>query len=248
MSGTIYWLQLGGMPVVNDDQGLCQWPSHPMIPPSAAESYGYNVEEGVPWNGPTTGHRGHGVFANERILDFRDPKDIVYCRPLCLTERPRSCLPEDKNCPVFIEDIQGHPNQVGLNYYYCKTMRPKLKVGDCIATHLVPAKEKFTDFVWSVTKPTPGVMGKFKLMAANTDLTGSIDFGQTTEKMQCVDIKDIDPDLQFSSLCDGYDVILFEIEAMPDDIPAEDCRPASGRLDNFVLTATVNTMTVKTGK
>lgn len=247
MSATIHWLQLGGLPVVNDDNGRCQWPAHPMVPNSCAADYPGYENAGVEFAAVSSGHRGHGTFANSRIIDFRDPKKIVYCRPLCLNDRPKKVCEEEDLCPVFLEDIEGWPNQVGVNDYYCR-IRESLKVGDCIATHLVPAREKWDSFTYAVPKCTEGVAGKFKAMCAGVDLTPTIDFSEQMDRFQCVDIKTEFPDLIFGNICDGFEVVLFEIEAMPEDSPAEDCKPAAGKLDDFVLFGSTRTEAICTGK
>lgn len=245
MAATIHWLQLGGNPVVNDDMGYCQFPSTAMAPRSCAEDYGLEPQD---WHGTTTGHRGHGTFANTRILDFRNPKDIVYCRPLCLTDKP-VCCEEDKDlCPVFPNGEEGWPNQVGVHDYYCD-IRKDLAVGDCIATNLVPAQEIFESFTWGTIKKADGIMGKFKLMCAGIDLTPTIDFSEFSPHMQTVYIHpEFGNDVANGNRCDGYDVILFEIEAMPDDAPEEDCKPASGKLDDFVLYSDPRMAALCTGK
>lgn len=246
MSSTIYWLQLGGNSLVNDDKGWCQFPATAMAPPSCAEKFGLDPQ---PWHGVTTGHRGHGSFANTRIIDFSDPKESVYCRPICLGGAPKCCAEDEDLCPIFLEGAEGWPNQVGINDYYCRTMRKNLKVGDCIATNLVPALERFASFDYMVMRKTPGVTGKFKLMCADVDLTPTIDFGQFNPHRQTVDIfTEFGNDVVNGNLCDGYDVILFEIESMPDDAPAEDCKPAQGKLDNFVLYADPRMEALCTGK
>ena len=245
MSTNIHWLQLGGNPIVNDDRGNCLFPATAMAPASCAEEYGLKPQQ---WHGTTTGHRGHGTFANTRILDFRDPKEIVYCRPLCLGGKP-ACCDEVEECPTFPGNMEGWPNQVAVHEYYCDHMRDNLAVGDCIATNLVPASEIFESFTYEVTKKTPGVTGKFKLMCAGVDLTPTIDFGVYNPHAQTVYIhSEFGNDVANGNRCDGYDVILFEIESMPDDSPAEDCKPAKGKLDDFVLYSDPRMAALCTGK
>ena len=245
MAAKIFWGQNGGNPVVNDDNGYCPFPSTAMAPRSCAADFGLKPQD---WHGTTTGHRGHGTFANTRILDFRNPKDTVYCRPNCLTDKP-VCCEEDKDlCPVFPNGEEGWNNQVGWNDYYCQ-IRDSLEVGDCIATHLVPSQEIFESFTWGTIKKADGIMGKFKLMCADVDLTPTIDFGEFSPHMQTVYIYDeFGNDVANGNRCDGYDVILFEIEAMPDDSPEEDCKPAKGKLDDFVLYGDARMAALCTGK
>ena len=245
MAATIHWLQSGGNPKINDDAGYCFYPATAMAPRSCADTYGLDAQD---WHGTTTGHRGHGTFANTRILDFRDPKSIVYCRPLCLTGKPVCCEEDADLCPVFPGGVEGWPNQVGLYDYYCG-IRSKLAVGDCIATNLVPAQEIFESFTWGTVKKAEGIMGKFKLMCAGIDLTPTINFGEFNAHMQTVYIhSEFGNDVANGNRCDGYDVILFEIEAMPDDTPAADCVKAAGKLDDFVLYSDPRMAALCTGK
>ena len=243
MAATIHWLQEGGNPIVNDDKGWCQWPAHPMAPLSCAAEYGYPEIDHC-WNGETAGHRGFGTKANSRILHFEDPKETIYCRPNCLVDRPRICEDED-GCPKIYLGAEGWNNQVGVWDYYCRDMRPTLKVGDCIATHLIPAAEKFEYFTWGVGKAAPGVTGKFKLMCGGIDLSPTIDMGVQATKIGCTDIP---AENQFADLCDGFDVVLFEIESMPDDVEGDNCKKEKGKLDGLSFMGSALMRTVCTGK
>lgn len=239
MAATIHWVQLGGNSVENDDKGHCFFPAHPMAPLSCAADFGY-PEVDHNWHGSTAGHRGHGSFANSRILDF---SDYDYCKINCLKDFPRNCLPDDPCEPVNF-GVEGWPNQTGLMDYYCR-IRPALEVGDCFATHIVPATEDFTKFYYGVSRAAPGVQVQFKLMCAGIDLSPVIDAGERGQKIECTDIPD---ENRFANLCDGFDIVLMEIVAMPEDSPAEDCKEAKGKLDDLAMMGSVRTNAVCTGK
>ena len=240
MANNIYWVQNGGHQEENDQRGLCFFPKYPMAPESCAEKYGL---EGTHWHGPTAGHRGEGTFANSRILHF---EDFDYCRPACLAARPFACEPENDKCDTLYQGIEGWRNQDGLWDYYCRDIHDKLAVGDCFATHIIPAIESFDTFFWGVGKAVPGVMVKFKTMCSGIDLTPEIDGGVAGTKYECMDVP---KEARMGNLCDGFDTILMEILALPE--PAEegdDCEEGLGKLEGFSILGSASTRTVCTGK
>ena len=239
MAATIHWVQLGGNSVENDDKGNCFFPAHPMAPMSCAADYGYPVKD-LGWHGTTAGHRGHGSFANSRVLDF---SEYDYCKTNCLVDFPHDCIPEDKCKPVNM-GVEGWPNQVGLWDYYCG-IKSTLKVGDCFATHLVPAVEDFTKFYYGVQRAAPGVTVKFKLMCGGIDLSPVIDAGVTGTKIQCTEIPEAN---RFANLCDGFDVVLMEIVSMPPEPVDDACKDEKGLLEGLAIMGSVRTNAVCTGK
>lgn len=239
MSSKIFWVQLGGNSVENDDKGHCFFPAHPMAPMSCAEEYGYEAKD-LGWHGPTAGHRGHGSFANSRVLDF---SDYDYCQTNCLMDYPGICKGNDP-CKPESMGVEGWPNQVGFYDYYCR-IKKTLKVGDCFATHMVPAIEDFTKFYYGVQRAAPGVQVKYKLMCGGIDLSPVIDAGVTGTKIQCTDIP---KENRFADLCDGFDVVLMEIVAMPEEPAADACKEGKGLLDGLAIMGSVRTNAVCTGK
>lgn len=239
MSSVIHWVQNGGNSVENDDKGHCFYPVSPMAPLSCAAAYGY-PEVDHNWHGVTAGHRGHGSFANSRVLDF---SDYDYCQTNCLKDFPKSCLPDDPCKPVNM-GVEGWPNQVGLFDYYCR-IKDTLAVGDCFATHIVPATEDFTKFYYGVQRAAPGVSVQFKLMCAGIDLSPVIDAGETGTKIQCTDIPD---ENRFANLCDGFDIVLMEIVTMPPEPVDDTCKDEKGLLEGLAIMGSVRTNAVCTGK
>lgn len=250
MSGNFYFVQLGGNSVTNDDAANCQFPAHPMMPLSCAADNGYPEIDHC-WTGPTAGHRGHGSFANSRVLHFEDPKESVYCRPNCLVDRPHNCGEIDECKPQTL-GVEGWNNQVGLYDYYCRIKNGEvnkdgsgIEVGDCFVTHMVPAIEKFDSFTWGVTKGAPGVIVKFKLLCAGIDLTPEIDASEAGQKLECFKVP---AENQFASLCDGFDIVVMEIVAKPPEPVEDNCKKEKGCLDGLAIMGSVRTEAICTGK
>lgn len=241
MATNFYWLQNGGNALENDDAGNCFFPAPRMMPKSVAAEYGYPVIDHC-WTGPTAGHRGGGgTYANSRILDFVEPD---FCRIHCLENRPRLCE-EDIKCINAVGSTDGWPNQEGLWNYYCREMHATLAVGDCVVTHMVPAREDFHKFYYLPLRGVEGLSVQFKLLVAGIDLSPVIDTAAPQTKYECTDIPD---ENRFADLCDGFDLIVMEIAALPPPLADDPCKDGIGKLEGLSILGSAHTCNVCTGK
>ena len=241
MATNFYWVQNGGGALENDDAGHCFYPAPRMMPKSCAVENGYPEIDHC-HTPPTAGHRGGGgSYANSRILDFVEPD---FCRIHCLEDRPRKCE-EDIKCLNAVGSTDGWPNQEGLWDYYCRDIHPVLAEGDCFVTHIVPAREDFHKFYFQVLRPVEGLQVQFKLLCGGIDLSPVIDAGVCEDRIQFTTIPD---ENRLANLCDGFDIIVMEIVALPPEAIDDPCKDGIGKIEGLSIMGSVHTCNICTGK